>query len=146
MELYRQLAEQNPTRFLPDLAQSLNYLANTLSDLGRHQEALETAQKAVELYRQLAEQNPTRFLPDLARILWLVAHVLNEVGRHQEAFSMAEDGLRKLRDHFFHLPQAYAGLMMAILTVYENARKHCGCEPDLELVNPIIEKLKEIQS
>ena len=144
-QLYQQLADENPTRFLPDLATSLNNLANTLSYLGRHQEALEPAQKAVELYQRLAEKNPARFNPDLARIFGLIAHILNEAGRYQEAFSKAEDGLRKLRDHFFHLPQAYAGLIMAILTDYENARRHCGCDPDMELVSPIIEKLQELQ-
>jgi hypothetical protein len=39
-DLYRDLAQQNPQAFLPDLAMSLNNLGNRLSALGRREEAL----------------------------------------------------------------------------------------------------------
>ena len=145
VKIYGELAEQKPEVYLPDLAGALNNLGAMYSNLNRLDEALEATQRAVEIREELAEQKPEVYLPELARSLGLTSHILNEVGRYKEGFSMAEDGLRKLKDHFFHLPQAYAGLIMAILTDYENARKHCGCEPDMKLVIPIIEKLQELQ-
>ncbi len=45
---------------------SLNNLANTLSDLGRREEALAAAEEAVGLYRELAAARPDAFRPDLA--------------------------------------------------------------------------------
>ena len=48
---------------------SLNNQGNTLSDLGRREEALEATAEAVALYRQLAAQRPDAFLPDLAMSL-----------------------------------------------------------------------------
>ena len=69
MKLYRALFEQNPDAFRPDLARSLNNLANRLSELGRRPEALAPAEEAVKLYRELAEQNPDAFRPNLASSL-----------------------------------------------------------------------------
>ena len=48
-DLYRDLARARPEALTPDLAMSLNTLANRLSDLGRREEALAPAQEAVEL-------------------------------------------------------------------------------------------------
>jgi len=93
VELYRQLAEQNPDRFRPDLAMSLNNLGNRLSSLGQHHEALEATQESVNIYRQLAEQNPDRFLPDLAGSLNNLGRDLSSLGRHQEAQEAAWDAL-----------------------------------------------------
>ena len=48
---------------------SLNNLAAMLSDLGRREEALTTAQEAADLYRGLARARPEAFTPDLAMSL-----------------------------------------------------------------------------
>ena len=47
--LYRELARARPDAFTPDLAMSLNNLANMLSDLGRREAALQAAEEAAEL-------------------------------------------------------------------------------------------------
>ena len=49
--LRRALAQSRPDAFTPDLAASLNNLANKLSDLGRREEALAAAQEAVTQLR-----------------------------------------------------------------------------------------------
>ena len=56
--LYRTLAEHNPAAHTPDLAMSLNNLANRLDSNGQQREALKTAQEAVTIRRNLAEHNP----------------------------------------------------------------------------------------
>ena len=68
-DLYRGLAAERPDAFTPDLAMSLNNLANWLSELGRREEALAAAQEAADLYRGLAAARPDAFTPDLAMSL-----------------------------------------------------------------------------
>jgi len=47
----------------PELGRLLNNLANRLSELGRREEALQTAPQAAELYQQLARERPDVFCP-----------------------------------------------------------------------------------
>ena len=63
----RQLAQDSPAAYLPDLAMSLSNLASSLSEAGQWEEALEMAREAVTLRRQLAQDNPAAYLPDLPR-------------------------------------------------------------------------------
>ena len=75
-DLYPALAAQRPDAFRPDLAASLNNLANRLSELGDREGALAAATEAADLYRALAAQRPDAFRPDLAMSLNnLVGHV-----------------------------------------------------------------------
>ncbi|WP_327682265.1 tetratricopeptide repeat protein [Kitasatospora sp. NBC_00458] len=69
VDIYRTLAHDNPTAFLPNLAGSLNSLSNRQADAGERQGALTTITEAVDIYRTLAHDNPTAFLPDLAMSL-----------------------------------------------------------------------------
>jgi len=52
-DLYRALARARPEAFTPNLAMSLNNLANRLSELGRREEALTAAQEAVDIRRNI---------------------------------------------------------------------------------------------
>ncbi len=74
------LAAARPDAFIPDLAMSLNNLANMLSDLGRREEALKAAEEAVGLYRPLADARPDIFIPDLAGSLNTLANTLERSG------------------------------------------------------------------
>jgi tetratricopeptide (TPR) repeat protein len=50
VKLRRALAAARPEAFTPNLAMSLNNLANRLSELGRREEALAAGQEAADLY------------------------------------------------------------------------------------------------
>ncbi|QTR01275.1 tetratricopeptide repeat protein, partial [Saccharothrix algeriensis] len=80
--IFSELAETNPDTHLPNLAMSLNNLANRLAEVGRREQALEPAQRAVGIYSELAETNPDAYLPDFAMSLNNLAVNLAEVGRH----------------------------------------------------------------
>lgn len=92
-KLYRTLAEHNPGTYTPDLAMSLNNLANRLADNGQHHEALQTAQEATNLYRTLAKHNPAAYTPALTRSLNTYANILERRGKTKEAAR-----IRKERD------------------------------------------------
>ena len=76
----RQLAQDNPAAYLPDLATSLNNLASSSARSGQREEALEMAREAVTIRRQLAQDNPAAYLPDLAASLDNLASFLSEAG------------------------------------------------------------------
>ena len=63
VDLHRELAAQRPDAFRPDLAMSLNNLANMLSDLGEREAALAAAREAVACVASLPRSAPTRSGP-----------------------------------------------------------------------------------
>jgi len=92
-DLFRASAANNPDLQAP-WAAALNSLANTLSELGRREEALDKAQEAVRIREQLAKAKPDAFLPGLAMSLNVLAISLSELGRRDEALGKAQEAAR----------------------------------------------------
>jgi len=138
VDLYRKLAAQNPQAFLPDLARSLTGLGVVLSALGRREEALAATQEAADLYRDLAAQNPQAFLPDLAMSLGAHGYALLQAGRPREAADAFREGLRTLLPFTRALPQAYGGLLQALLEYCLRAAQAAGQAPEVELVREAV--------
>ncbi|MFE3992410.1 tetratricopeptide repeat protein, partial [Streptomyces goshikiensis] len=86
-DLYRTLAQTNPAAHLPNLAMSLNNLANVQAETGDRQSALTTITQAADLYRTLAQTNPAAHLPNLAMSLNNLANVQAETGDRQSALT-----------------------------------------------------------
>jgi hypothetical protein len=63
--IHRRLAQDNPSRFAPDLAQSLNNLSLRLSDTGDGDGALAAIREAAEIYRRLAQRTRRALRPTL---------------------------------------------------------------------------------
>ena len=85
MRLRRVLAGASPAAYTPNLASSLNNLANRLSEAGERGEALEAAREAVRLRRVLAGASPAAYTPNLASSLNNLANRLSEAGERGEA-------------------------------------------------------------
>ena len=96
--LARQSTKKDRDAFLPDLAMSLNTLANMQSAVGQRQEALKTAGEAVELCRELVEKNRDAFLRNLAAALNNLATMQREVGQRQEALGTAGEAVGLYRE------------------------------------------------
>jgi tetratricopeptide (TPR) repeat protein len=122
----------------------LNNLGNRLSDLGCREEALAAAQEAVDIRRGLAKTRPDAFLPDLALSLGAHGSILRDIDRLQDAGVSFEEGVRTLQPLFLKLPAAHAKLMAQLVSVYIATLEKIGEKPDMDLLAPIVEKLKEI--
>ena len=107
VELRRVLVEASPQAYRPDLARSLNNLANHLSEVGERGEALVVAREAVELYRGLAEASPQAYTPNLAATLNNLANRLSAVGERNEALEAAREAVELYRALAEDSPQAY---------------------------------------
>jgi len=104
VEIYRALAKDNGRSagiFLGPLAGSLNRLGLRLSDLGRHEEALEVIRQSLEIYQELVKTSHQTFQPDLAASLNNLGSSLSNLGRREEALKAAQEAAdiyRKLAD------------------------------------------------
>ena len=105
--LYRTLAQRNPATYTPELAASLNNLANYLDSNGQQREALTTAQEAVSIRRNLVEHNTAAYTPDLAGSLNNLAIYLDNNGQQREALTTAQEATTLHRTLAQHNPATY---------------------------------------
>ena len=105
--LYRTLAEHNPAAYTPDLATSLNNLANGQAENGQLRKALQTAQEAVNIRRTLAIHNPAAYTPSLASSLSNLAVYLADNDQLHEALQTAHETTSLYRTLAKHNPAAY---------------------------------------
>jgi tetratricopeptide (TPR) repeat protein len=71
----------------PDIATGLDNIAGCLSDLGRHEEALERAQEALAMHRVSLPAGHS----DIATSLDNIARLLRALGRYEEALARAQE-------------------------------------------------------
>lgn len=91
LNLYRHLAETNPTSHIADLAAALINVGNYMAEMGRHDEAFTLVKEASELHRRLAKIDPTEQLPNFAKSRSNLGVRLSQLGRHEEALALAEE-------------------------------------------------------
>ena len=128
--------------FLPDLARSLNNLANRQGDVEQAEEALETAQEAVRLRRELAERNRDAFLPDLATSCGALGSVRLGMQQYKEAAQAFAEGIRMLVPFIEEHPLVpHIQLAFKLCRDYIEAAKQAGIEPDQRLLTEAIRVL-----
>jgi hypothetical protein len=107
LQIYRSLAQENPAAYLPDVAMTLNNLANLQKDKNEFGSAQEKYEEALQIYRALAQENPAAYLPDVAMTLNNLANLQkakNEFGSAQEKY---EEALQIRRSLAQENPAAY---------------------------------------
>ena len=93
VEHFAKAAKDNDPNIQKVYARLLNNLSLRLSDLGQRNEALETAQEALQIRKKLAQTNPDAFLPDLAMSLNTLSIQLSKLGQRNKALETAQDAL-----------------------------------------------------
>ncbi|KAF7967651.1 hypothetical protein HWV62_33609 [Athelia sp. TMB] len=89
------------------LADSLGNLSVSLSDLGRHGDALAAIQEAVGLRRALAAERPAAFNAFLANALNNLSIRLSDHGRHEEALAASQEAVGLRRALAVERPKAF---------------------------------------
>jgi len=138
--LYRTLAKHDPAVYTPDLAASLNNLANRLAGNGQRHEALKTAQEGTNLYRTLAKHNPAAYTPDLAMSLNNLASYLASNGQRHEALKTTQEATNLYRTLAKHNPTAYtpdlaAALNNLAIDLDDNGQEHEALQAAHEATN-----------
>ncbi len=106
-ELYRRLARERPSDFLPSLAGSLNNLGTRLSARGEREDALAAVREASDVYRRLAAERPDAFLSDLAMSLNNLSAMFSELGRREAALEAAQESVEIRRRLAAERPDAF---------------------------------------
>jgi tetratricopeptide (TPR) repeat protein len=105
---------------------TLNNLANTLSALGRREEALVKVQEAVRIYAQLAKVKPDAFLPNLAMSLNNLANSLSDLGRREESLAEAQEAVRVYAQLTKVRPEAFLPDLAMSLNTLSNSLSDLG--------------------
>jgi tetratricopeptide (TPR) repeat protein len=85
LRMLRELVETNRAVYQPDMAMTLNNLANLHSALHRHEEAKKEYAEAKGLYWELVRVNPAAYLPNVAMTLNNLAVLHSALHRYEEA-------------------------------------------------------------
>jgi tetratricopeptide (TPR) repeat protein len=106
LEISRNLAQQDPATYLPDVADTLNNLGDMLSDQNRMEEALTAYDEALKISRNLAQQNST-YLPNVAMTLNNLGTIFRKQNRPDEERQAFDEALRLYRDLQQRNPDIY---------------------------------------
>ena len=93
LEIYRRLANSTPQAYEPDVAQTLNNLANLYSDTQRFTDSEAMYKEALEIYRRLAESNPQAYESNVAVTLNNLAVLYYDTKRFTESEAMYNEAL-----------------------------------------------------
>lgn len=107
VDCYRELANDRPDAFRPQLARSLDNLARLMAALGRMDEALSCAQEATTLFGHLATERPWSFIASFARSMSLLGLLVARLGDGTEAAEFGEESVRILGDLAKREPDLY---------------------------------------
>ncbi|GGO62635.1 hypothetical protein GCM10012289_07760 [Nonomuraea cavernae] len=121
--IYRRLAEADPDRHRPNLAQSLHNLGHTLYQLDRFAEVASARQEAVAIYRQLAEADPDRYRPNLAESLSHFSHTLYRLDRFAEELPVEQEAVAIYRQLAEADPDRYRPDLAQLLSNLGNTLK-----------------------
>lgn len=108
---------RKPEAYLPDVAMTLNNLANLYKETQRLREAEESYRESLSTYRKLAELNPEAYLPDVARTLNNLGSLYRDTQRHQSAKTACEEAEQMLQPFWRANSEAHGDQMARILLV-----------------------------
>ena len=128
LKTLRQLAETTPSTHLPDVAGTLNNLANLYSNTQRHQEAEEAYQDALTTYRQLAKANAPAYLPYVAGTLNNLAVLHFTQGDTTSAHALNAEALAISRPLWQRHPAAHGDGLARTLALKVMLRKQEGAD------------------
>ena len=107
LQIRRELAQQNPEAYLPDVAESLNNLGVLLHNTNDLKKAQDYYEEALQIHRELAQQNPEAYEPGVAMTLQNLTILYLGLGKKEDAekaYLEAHDIYQKLA---IRHPRAY---------------------------------------
>ncbi len=109
----RQLARTDPQEYMPDLAMTLNNMAELMRKTRNFNGAKPHLQEALEIYRRLARSQPDAYMPALATTLNNMGILLRDMDCPDEALKHHEEALDIRRK----LVQASPNVHMPVLSI-----------------------------
>ena len=107
LKIYRELAQENPRTYLPNVATSLNNLAILHKDKNEFPQAFEKFEEALKIRRELAQENPRTYLPNVATTLNNLANLHKAKNEFSQALEKYEEALKIYRELAQKNPRTY---------------------------------------
>jgi len=133
LSTYRQLAQENPEAYLPDVAMTLNNLALLYIATQRMRGAELACDEALSIRRQLAQENPEAYLPDVALTLNNLALLYSDTQRMRDAEPAYDEALSIYRQLAAGNPAAYLPYVATTLNNQANLYSDTQRMRDAEL-------------
>lgn len=146
LAIYRCLDKKNQQGFKLELAANLDNLGNRFSDLGQYKEAINAAREAVGIWGQLGATDSGVYEPELAHSCYLLGDHLKENRQIDLANGQYLLSIQVLKQHFFMTPEKFGLQMASVIRDYLESCKVLNLKSDAELVDPVLQKLKEIEA
>ncbi len=129
LEIRRQLAQQDPDRYLPYLAGSLTNLGTLDRQQNRPDDARQNFEGALKIYRRIAQQNPDAYLYYVAATLTNLGLLDRLQNRPDDARRNYEEALKVYRQLAQRDPDAY---LLDMATMLNNLGNLDGRENRLD--------------
>ena len=125
-----------------ELAQFLTLRASHMMQQGNHEEALLSADEAVDIWRRLTAARPQAGRPVLALTQGIRSSVLTAMERHADAAEGLAGALRTVAPVLDKEPGPIVPLAASLMKDYLASVDNAGLVPDHELVGPIADVLE----
>jgi len=107
LQVHRELSEQDPEVYKPDIATTLNNLGSLHCDTNDFKQAQVYNMEALQIYREVSKQNPEAYKSDVAMSLSNLGGVLRATNEFQQARACCEEALEIRRELLKKNPEAY---------------------------------------
>jgi tetratricopeptide (TPR) repeat protein len=115
LKIYRELATENPRRYLPYVASALSTLGSLHNSTQEFSISLVRHMGALAIRRELAAENPKAYLPDVARSLFNIGVIHCNIKQYLESIQPYNESVSIYRGLVAKNPKIYASGMIATL-------------------------------
>ncbi len=144
--IYNQLINENPDVFLPDHAMNLHNLTICYGNLEKFDLALQEVQNALSILKLYFSKYGSQFTERYVSCLMLAIDLYKIVNQKPNAIKSIYLAIQVFAELFFQHPKVFLDRMLKLIYDYNIISIELNLEPDHELLNPILEKLEQLQS
>ena len=148
LEIYRRLSSVNPSAYEPDVARTLNNLANLYKNTQRYSDAELLFKEALEICRRLSAANPSVYEPNVARTLNNLAILYQHTRRYFDAEEMYKEVLKIYRRLSAANPSAYepdvARTLNNLAALNHNTQRYSDAEEMYKEAQEIYRRLSSV--
>jgi len=147
VKFFQKLARKEPEKYTPQLATSFTNLSAALSDLGRDDEALKTANEAVSIFHGRLNQPTYEVISAYAFSLNRLANRLSDVNFYEEALTIAQRAveveLSLTKHNDTKRSSSLASYLITLANRYNNLAYHKQAVEAIARSEAIYQKLAE---
>lgn len=115
LKMYRELANKNPEKYLPDVAKTLNNLGVLLANVGELKQAQTCFEEILQISQKLAKKNPEKHLSAVATTLSNLGNLLCHMKELEQAKTHYDEALKVSRTLDKKDPELHKSLIATIL-------------------------------